>query len=218
MLSRLLLLEDDILFSETLLDLLEEEGYEVTHAPNGQSALDFAFNEKFDLYLFDINVPLIDGITLLSELRSASDDTPAIFLTSHKDREKLKEAFSSGADDYLKKPFDNDELLFRIEALLKRTQKEIPECVSLLCHDKKLKRFLYDEKPLELSKKEYELLCVLVANVNQPVPKEVISDQLWSHAESHSQGAIRVYINRLKQMLPQMSIENIRGVGYRLVC
>jgi len=207
-----------MLFGETLLDLLEEEGYEVTHAPNGQSALESAYEEKFDLYLFDINVPLIDGITLLTELRNASDKTPTIFLTSHKDREKLKEAFSSGADDYLKKPFDNDELLLRIEALLRRTTKELPECVGVLCHDKKLKKFFYDETPLELSKKEYKLLTILLINANQPLSKESIFDELWSHSESHSDGALRVYINRLKQMLPSMKIENIRGVGYKLVC
>ena len=216
-LSKILLLEDDFLFAETLIDLLEEEEYEVVHAPNGQVALDITYESKFDIYLLDINVPLIDGVTLLKELRGADDNTPAIFLTSHKDKEILKKGFLCGCDDYLTKPFDNDELILRVEALLRRTRKEKNECVSLLCHDEIHKRFFYDKVELELSKKEYELLAVLVLHVDNPVPKELIIDELWSMSESGSEGAIRVYINRLKQLLPQMKIENIRGIGYKLV-
>ena len=215
--TKVLLLEDDLLFAETLIDLLEEEEYEVVHTPNGQVALDEIYKSKFDIYLLDINVPLIDGITLLEELRQADDKTPTIFLTSHKDKEILKKSFLSGADDYLRKPFDNDELLLRIEALLRRTKKEIQECVALLCHDKLHKRFFYNKKELELSKKEYELLFVLVQHVDNPVPKELIFSELWSSSETPSEGAIRVYINRLKQLLPEITIENIRGIGYRLV-
>ncbi len=216
-LIKILLLEDDLLFAETLIDLLEEEEYVVTHTPNGQAALDTIYNDKFDIYLLDINVPLIDGVTLLKELRTANDNTPTIFLTSHKDKEMLKQSFLSGADDYLTKPFDNDELIFRIQALLRRVKKDVRECVNLLCHDELHKRFFYDKVELELSKKEYELLLVLVLHVDNPVPKELILDELWSSSESGSEGAIRVYINRLKQLLPHMRIENIRGIGYRLV-
>ena len=215
--TRILLLEDDALFAETLIDLLEDEGYEVVHTPNGQSALDITYEQKFDIYLLDINVPLINGVTLLKELREAEDSTAAIFLTSHKDKEMLKKGFESGVDDYLTKPFDNDELLLRINSVLRRTKQDEVKCISLLCHDEIHKRVLYDEHELELSKKEYELLVVLMQNVNKTVSKELIMDELWSTSESGSDGAIRVYINRLKQLLPQMRIENIRGIGYKLV-
>lgn len=214
---RVLLLEDDLLLAETLTDLLEDNDYEVLHVPNGQKALDTIFNEKFDIYLLDINVPLIDGITLLRELREANDKTPAIFLTSHKDKEVLKSSFMSGADDYITKPFDTDELLLRISALLKRTKVETLECINLLCHDAVHKTIFYDKQELELSKKEYELLLLLMRHVNSAVPKELILDELWSTSESGSDGAIRVYINRIKQLLPQLKIENIRGIGYKLV-
>jgi len=216
-LTKILLLEDDLLFAETLIDLLEEEGYEMTHSPNGQAALDETYNDRFDLYLLDVNVQLINGVTLLRELRIAGDDTPTIFLTSHKDKETLRESFNSGADDYLSKPFDNDELLLRIEALLRRIKKDVKECVSLLCHDEAHKRFFYDGRELELSKKEYQLLYVLMQRADNPVPKEIILNELWNCSESGSDGAIRVYVNRLKHLLPQMRIENVRGVGYKLV-
>jgi DNA-binding response OmpR family regulator len=216
-LSKILLLEDNTLFADTLVDLLEENGFKVLHVPNGQSALDTTFVQKFDLYLLDINVPLIDGITLLKELRDSNDNTPAIFLTSHKDKEMLKKSFMSGGDDFLTKPFDSDELLLRINALLKRVKNDGVECVGLLCHDNTHKRILYDNKELELSKKEYELLLLLMRHANSTVPKEMMLDELWSSSEGGSDGALRVYINRIKQLIPQMSIENIRGIGYKLV-
>jgi len=218
LLSKLLLLEDDLLFGETLTDLLEDEGYEVLHVRNGQAALDATFESKFDLYLLDINVPLIDGVTLLKELRCADDETATIFLTSHKDKEMLESGFESGADDYLTKPFDNDELLLRLKALLRRSKKEVLSQVGALTHDTKLQRILYENQELELSKKEYELLLVLMQHPNKSVPKEIIINELWSSSSGGSDGAVRVYINRLKQLLPQMKIENIRGIGYRLVC
>ena len=214
---KILLLEDDLLFAESLIDLLEDEAYQVTHAPNGQEALDIIFENKFDLYLLDINVPLINGVTLLSELRDSNDTTPTIFLTSHKDKDMLKKGFINGADDYITKPFDNDELLLRIMAQIRRNKSKEDECISKLCHDALHQRFFYDKQELELSKKEYLLLLLLMSHANAPVPKELILDALWNSSESGSEGAIRVYINRIKHLLPNMEITNIRGVGYKLV-
>lgn len=215
---KILLLEDDLLFGETLVDLLEEEGHDVLHFPNGQDALDATYDKKFDIYLLDINVPLIDGISLLGDLRAAQDETPTIFLTSHKEKEMLQRGFVSGCDDFLTKPFDNTELLLRMQALIKRSKAKEAECVGELCHDKVHKCIYYNEEALELSKKEYELLVLLMNHVNSPVPKELIYDELWTSSEGGgSDGAIRVYINRLKQLLSTMSIENIRGIGYKLV-
>jgi len=215
---KILFLEDDLLFGETLIDLLEDEGYEVHHCPNGQDALDATYKEKFDLYLLDINVPLIDGVSLLGELRAADDFTPAIFLTSHKDKAMLERGFLSGADDFITKPFDNREFLLRLNALVSRTKRSKNECVGELCHDERHKCVLYNDEALELTKKEYQLLVLLMENANTPVPKELIYDELWTTADSGgSDGAIRVYINRLKQLLPSVTIENIRGIGYKLV-
>ena len=214
---KILFLEDDALLAETVVDLLEDAEFEVTHLPNGQEVLNILFDNKFDLYLFDINVPLIDGVTLLKELRDSNDNTPTIFLTSHKEKEMLKNGFSNGCDDYITKPFDNDELILRIKALTKRTIPHANSTVGSLCHDEIHKTISYKGKQLELSKKEYELLLLLMSHADTCVPKELILDELWMSSESGSDGAIRVYINRIKQLLPQMSIENIRGIGYKLV-
>ena len=214
---KILLLEDDLLFAETLIDLLEDSEYQVTHCPNGQKALDVTYENKFDIYLLDINVPLINGITLLQELRDADDNTPSIFLTSHKDKEMLSKGFLSGADDYITKPFDSDELLFRISALLRRTKTKETYNVGMLTHDEVHKSILYNGVELDLARKEYELLLLLMKHSNSSVPKEMIIDELWATSQTSSDGAIRVYINRIKQLIPEMQIENIRGVGYKLV-
>jgi len=215
--TRILLLEDDSLLGETLLDLLDDAGYEGVHVHNGHEALDATYKEKFDIYLLDINVPLLDGVSLLDALRNADDTTPAIFLTSHKDKETIKRGFNSGADDFIIKPFDNDELLWRVEAVLKRTKHNEVKSVGDLKHDKLHQCISYKEQSLELSRKEYQLLVLLMQHVNATVPKELIYDELWSSSEGGSDGAIRVYVNRLKQLLPDVMIENVRGVGYKLV-
>jgi len=213
----ILLLEDDSLFGESLVDLLEDEGFKVTYVLNGQDALDVTYKSKFDLYLLDINVPILNGMELLQELRCVNDDTPAIFLTSHKDKEYLEKAFLSGCDDYMVKPLDNDELIWRISALLKRSSLMVFDKIELLLHDSIHQTIMYDGEILELSKKEYKLLLLFMQHFDALVPKELILDTLWSSSDGGSDGAIRVHINRIRQLLPKMKIENIRGIGYRLV-
>ncbi len=214
---KILLLEDDALFGESLVDFLEEEGCEVTLCRDGEEALQITYEQRFECYLFDINVPLVDGLTLLGELRGAHDTTPAIFLTSHTDKSVLTEAFERGGDDYLKKPFDLDELLLRIHALLRRTRGNEKRCVGNLCLDGERKIATLDGRELRLAAKEFALLALLMREAGEVVSKEMIIEALWNASENVSDGAIRVYINRLKQELEGMSIENIRGVGYRLV-
>ena len=214
---KILLLEDDLLFGETIVDLLGDEGYTVEHFANGQDALDATFREKFDLYLLDINVPLINGLSLLKELREAEDTTPTIFLTSRKDKESLEEGFLNGGDDYITKPFDMDEMLLRIKAVLRRSKKDEANCIDDFCYDEVHKTIRYKGKVLELSQKEYGLLLLFIKHINETLPKELIIDELWSSAEGGSDGVVRVYVNRLKQLLPELNIENVRGIGYRLV-
>ena len=217
MLSKILLLEDDLLFGESIVDVLEEEGFDVVLCRNGQSALDETYKNHFDLYLLDINVPLIDGLSLLRELRRANDTTSTIYLTSHQEIEKLTEAFEIGADDYLKKPFNTDELLVRIHALLRRNKGKVRHCIGELCLDELHKTISMRGKDIPLSLKEYQLMALFIRNAGEIVTKEMIMDTLWSPSEMISDGAIRVYINRLKQEIGAELIVNIRGVGYRLV-
>ncbi len=213
---QILLLEDDLLLGETLEDLLDEANYMVTWCKNGQEALDAAFANKYHLYIFDINVPLINGLTLLKELREAQDHTPAIYLTSHQEKSVMQEGFSSGADDFLKKPFDSDELLLRIKAILRRSQGSGRSCSGKLCIDAKRSVIYEGERELRLSKKEYTLLALFIESGEQTTSKEMIVEALWSTGGSVSDGSIRVLITRLKQELQGIEIQNIRGIGYKL--
>ena len=208
---RVLLLEDDALFAETLIDFLEDEGFSVAHAINGEVALEFTFKEKFDIYLLDINVPLVDGITLLQELRGADDATPAIYLTSHTDKTMLEKAFSAGCDDYMKKPFDLDELLWRINAKIKKS-REVTKQFFINSHE-----IVFEGKTLDLSISEQKVLKLLLEKRGEVVTKEMIEEELWSASQGVSAGAIRVYIARIKQVIPAEYIVNVRGVGYKFV-
>lgn len=215
---KLLLLEDDLLFGESIQDLLEEEGYEVHLCRNGQEALDAAYDCKFDLYLLDINVPLIDGLSLLSALRNADDRTPAMYLTSHTDMETFAQAYENGADDYLKKPFEIQELTIRIQALLRRNHLKRPsESFGELSLNEWHKSISLRGKEIAFTPKEYQLMVLLMRHVGEIVTKEMMIQELWSASETMSEGAIRVYINRLKQEIGGERIVNVRGFGYRFV-
>jgi len=117
---KILLLEDDKVLSETLSELLESENFEVTCVDDGEMALDMTFMKHFDILLLDVNVPFINGFELLKSLRESGDVTPAIFITALTDVVSLSQGFEVGADDYIKKPFDFDELLVRINALIRK--------------------------------------------------------------------------------------------------
>ena len=107
---KILLLEDDLLYAQSLEDFLDEEGFTIHLVHNPHQAIDLTYTQKLDLYLLDINLPIMSGIEFLDELRQSGDNTPAIFLTSYQNKEVMKEGFLKGCDDYLKKPFDIKEL------------------------------------------------------------------------------------------------------------
>jgi DNA-binding response OmpR family regulator len=215
---RILLLEDDELFAQTIEDFLDDEGFVVDIAKDGEQALELNYKINYDLYLLDINVPKISGIELLKDLRESGDNTPAIFLTSYKDKQTLEEGFLSGADDYLKKPIDLDELILRIKSLLKRAGKQI-EKIRLddnLIFNPSDKRVYKDNKDMNLPTKVVELLELFLENRDKIVTKEMIVSRLWSVEEDYSEGSIRVYINHVKKIFTKEKIINIKGIGYKL--
>jgi len=211
---KILLLEDDLLFCESLEDFLEEEGFEVISVHNPSQALDMTYTQRFDLYLLDINLPLMSGIEFLGSLRQSGDATPAIFLTSYQDKEVMKEGFLKGCDDFLKKPVDLEELHLRILSVMKRYRGESKQCIKNICIDLEQKRLYKDSVELEVTLREFELLALLFNHKDRIVSKEMIFESLWSTDEEGSDGAVRVYINRLKKILGTESIKNVRGLGY----
>ena len=214
MAQRILIVEDDRLFNETLCDFLAEAGFEVLGVHDARSALEQCYQERFDLYLLDINLPMQTGLELLKSLRECGDETPTIFLTSREDRASLIQGMRHGADDYLRKPVDLEELLLRIRAVLRRCMG--PESYEIDGYQIDLGRhkvFRGDEE-IDLGRKVFALLVLLLQNRGQTVSTERIVATLWSTSEEASYGAIRVYIAKLKKYFGSY-IVNVRGVGYR---
>ena len=211
---KILILEDDKLFNETIEDFLEEEGFEVHTVLDPYSAMELTYESKFDLYLFDVNLPYESGFSLLKQLRDAGDKTPTIFLTSRNDKVSLTEGFDVGADDYMKKPIDLDELLLRIRALLRRQLRDEKIEFGEYMVDTQAKELCHNGEVLKLGAKAFELLMLLLKAKGEVVTMQSIEEELWRSSQEVSLGAIRVYITALKKYFP--NIENIRGVGYRL--
>jgi len=213
-----LLLEDNALFAETLKDFLEEKGFEIDIVSDGEEAINKSYYNNYDIYLLDINVPGINGVEFLKMIRRSGDERPTIFITSHQDIETLKKGYESGCDDYMKKPIDLEELLYRIQVLLGK-RKAIKTTIFLSknsFYDYKQRILFVENKPQKLPLKTIKLLELFLENEGQIVTKEQIVNRLWSSAHEYSEGSIRVYINKLKKILKDNSIENIKGIGYKL--
>ncbi len=207
--AKILLLEDDPLLSQTLISLLTQEGFEVLHASDGEEALELCYESGCDLYLLDINVPLLNGIDFLKSLRESGDKTPAFFLSAMKDIATISKAFDSACDDYIKKPFDFEELLVRIKAHIHK--KNPLMAYGNLQYDLASKRLFRESKEIDLGQVEKEIFDLLARNINQLIYKE----QFFDVMEKPSDLALRVHITKLKKRLG-LSISNIKGIGYRL--
>jgi len=214
--TKILLLEDDKLFNETIQDFLEEEAFVVDVVLDPYSALEKTYEKKYDLYLFDVNLPYETGFDLLEKLRQSGDLTPTIFLTSRNDKASLSQGFEAGADDYVKKPVDLDELLLRIGAILRRQLRQERITVGEYSLDIVAKKLYEGREALEITQKAVELLILLVEAKGNVVDTETIRNRLWAAGKSASGGALRVYVTQLKKYFPH-AIENVRGVGYKWV-
>lgn len=214
-LRRILVVEDDKLFNETLEDFLEEEGFVVHCVLDPYSAIDLAYENIYDLYLFDVNLPYENGFSLLQKLRSSDDHTPCIFITSRQDKYSLKEGFEQGGDDYITKPVDLEELLLRIRAVLRRLIRNEVLKIGQYEFDIVTKKLSFENHPLVLSIKAGELLYVLLEGRGNIISFEYIKSRLWSTSEDASEGAIRVYVTQLKKYFPT-EIQNVRGIGYKM--
>ncbi|NOZ90743.1 MAG: response regulator transcription factor [Epsilonproteobacteria bacterium] len=207
---RLLLLEDDPNLSKTLIKYLKLNGYEVDWAKNGEEAVELSYQNSYDLYLFDINVPLLDGIDLLTQLRNAEDFTPTIIISAMVDIESITKGFIAGADDYVKKPFDPEELLIRIKAKTASLKQKLVFRdfeIDLDSHEIRYKKEL-----LHLGVVQKNLLIALIQNYPNPVTK----DELLLLLDKPTDLALRVNIAKLKKNL-DIKIQSIRGVGYKII-
>jgi len=213
---KILLLEDDIALSNILIDFLEDD-YDVIHTYSMKQAFLLSEKESFDLYIFDINVPDGDGITLLKQLRSFSDETPTIFITAFSDTKYLKSAFESGANDFIKKPFDLEELAQRVENIKRHFGLDsVVKITDEIEFDTKIHRVKNRDKTFHISKKESDCLHYLYKNRSRVVSADEMLQNFWEYEDMPSDDAIRTIIKNLRKYVGKEHIVNIRAEGYKL--
>ena len=214
---KILLLEDDPILSDIMKENLELSEFTVTLVMDGEEAMKAISNEKFDLFLFDINVPLASGMDVLKFAREYHYETPTIMITAYQDINHLKKSFSLGCDDYIKKPFEYEELEQRIVNIKKHFNIENKDDVSLgknLLFNFAKQEVTNREGTAHLSQKEAEILNYLFTNINRVVSSDELMQNIWIYDEIPSGATLRVYIKNLRNIVEKEHIKTIRGTGY----
>jgi DNA-binding response OmpR family regulator len=219
MAQKILLLEDDVTLNETVTEYLEENGYEVRSVYDGEEAMNLMYEKSFDLFILDVNVPVLDGFTILKERRENEDKTPAIYITSLNSVESLEQGYQSGADDYIRKPFALKELLLRVESILKRgyfhNKNEMVKIDDNIEFDINSSCLYKDEQEVSLNRKELKLLKLFLQNRNLPLTHEKIHETLWDYDESVSEDSLRTYVKNLRKHIGKERIVSIKKLGYK---
>jgi two-component system response regulator QseB len=212
-----LLVEDDQQLSAMLAELLSEEGYEVEVARDGQRGLHLALTNQHEILIVDRGLPAIEGVDLIGRLRRAGVATPALLLTARGTVRDRVEGLDAGAEDYLVKPFDVDELLARLRALLRR-HTEAAETLplgtrSLLVAERRV--IGAGEADVELSPRECDLLQVLARRPTQVFTRQELLDRVFGDA-ADTTGSVDTYVHYLRKKLGHNTVRTVRGSGYRL--
>jgi two-component system, OmpR family, response regulator PhoP len=218
---RLLLVEDDAALRLGLVRQLENEGYRVDQAKDGEEGLFLAREYPFDLAIVDLGLPKLNGLTIVQRLRAEGRTMPLLILTARGSWQDKVNGLEAGADDYVTKPFEYPELAARVKALLRRSMKAASEVVSFgpISLDFSAQAVKLDGEALELTAFEYRLLEFLVRERARVVPKQELADYLYPHGEDRDSNVLEVLIGRLRRKLDPEGklapIETVRGRGYR---
>jgi two-component system copper resistance phosphate regulon response regulator CusR len=219
---RILLVEDEPSAAKILAKGLREEAYAVDVATDGEIALEQAFTNDYDLIILDVMLPRKDGFEVCRELRAAGSVVPVLMLTARDAVEDRVEGLDSGADDYLPKPFDFDELLARVRALLRRRPALYPEVINVadLSIDTRARRASRGGKDIDLTAKEYALLEYLSRRAGEVVGRADIAEHVWDDSYDPFSKVIDVFIQRLRRKVDEghalKLIRTRRGEGYML--
>ncbi len=214
---RILLMEDDPILGEIIVDYLRGY-YSIDHAYNSQEAQTMLDEARYDLLIFDINVPGMSGIALIEELRSFNDTTPAIVITAYEDVAYLRQSFDAGAHDYIKKPFELEELKLRIEkskALFHIEQEERIELDKGVVYVFGTRTLWSDGVATPLRPKEHALLAYFIAHPHRLITTEELIQNIWEYDKMPSDATLRSYIRNLRELIGAHKIITQRGEGYR---
>lgn len=225
--KRILLVEDDINLGIVTKDFLEMEGFSVDHCLDGESGKKAFLNRKYELILIDVMLPLLDGFSLASFIREKDSVVPLIFLTAKNMKEDKIKGFKTGADDYITKPFSTEELVLRINAVLRRTSGETVETLPTektytfgkFTFDYSEQSLSIRDKTVQLTKKEAEVLRMLCKYQNKLLRREVALKEVWGENDYFMGRSMDVYIAKLRKRLredPAISIINVHNSGFKL--
>jgi len=221
----ILLAEDDTNLGYIIKDQLNEEGYDVILAEDGEKAFHFFYNNTISLCIFDIMMPKMDGFSLTKKIRLVNEHIPILFLSAKSITSDRIEGFKAGGDDYLTKPFAMEELLLRVNALLKRTGVSIEQQNSI---EYQIGAYIFNSEELTLSlngkiktltKKEGQVLKLLASNLNKLVEREIVLQNIWGKDDYFTGRSLDVFLTKLRKYLAEdknIQIINLHGVGFKL--
>ncbi len=221
----ILLCEDDENLGMLLREYLQTKGYECELASDGEEGLQTFKRDKFHFCVLDVMMPKKDGFELAQEIRELNKEVPIIFLTAKSMKEDVIQGFKIGADDYLSKPFSMEELLYRIESILRRIRgkkdkNKVSYQIGKFLFNFRNQTLIYDDKTKKLTTKESELLKLLAANANNILERNFTLKTIWVDDNYFNARSMDVYITKLRKLLkddPDVAIINIHGKGYKLI-
>ncbi len=215
---RLLLVEDDVMIGESVLDALRGEGYAVDWVRDGAVADSVLRTDRYDLVLLDLGLPKLDGLAVLKAMRVRRDVTPVLIATARDAVPARIAGLDAGADDYVLKPFDLDELGARIRALLRRAAGRADPVYTWgrISLNPATHEALLDGTPVALSQREWAVLEALIARPGMVLSRAQIEEKLYSWKDEISSNAVEVYVHSLRKKLGAELIRNIRGMGYMI--
>ncbi len=223
---KILLAEDDENLGALLREYLVAKGFKTSLFVNGELALEGFKKDKYDICILDVMMPKMDGFTLAREIKKNNSTIPFIFLTAKSLKDDVIEGFTLGADDYMTKPFSMEELIFRIKAILRRTNKnnvsETNEKFTIGDYefDSQKQILKYGDKEQKLTTKESDLLKLLCSNMNNVLERNFALKTIWLEDSYFNARSMDVYITKLRKYLkadPSLQILNIHGKGYKLI-
>lgn len=223
--AHILLAEDDDNLGLLLQEYLNAKGYKTDLFTNGESALKAFKNSSYDLCLLDVMMPMMDGFTLAKEIRIIDEKTPIVFLTAKSLKNDVVEGFKIGADDYITKPFSMEELLFRVEAILRRTkgliiQEKTSFNIGEYIFNADTQELVHKDEIIKLTTKETELLLLLCQNTNQVLDRNYALKKIWLDESYYNARSMDVYITRLRKHLSKdlrIEIMNVHSKGFKLI-
>jgi DNA-binding response OmpR family regulator len=219
----LLYVEDELSLGKITSDTLKKNGFNVIWAKDGFEALEFLSNNKIDICVIDVMLPKLDGFKLVMEIRKNNKLLPVLFLTARVLTEDVLKGFEIGGNDYLKKPFSIEELIFRIKELVKRNNisniSNIYQIGRYVFNYTKMEIYLDDQK-IGLTHRENEIIKRLYVNVNDVVNRSEILQELWGDNSYYNGRSLDVFMTKIRKYFsadPSILIKNIRGLGYKLI-